>query len=72
MNAYDTLILCFRPGGSAVKNLPSMQETNLIPGSEISPEERNGNPLQFLHGESHGQRSLMGHSPWGHKELDMT
>ena len=23
-------------------------------------------------GESHGQRSLVGYSPWGHKELDMT
>ena len=26
----------------------------------------------FLPGESHGQRSLAGHGPWGHKELDMT
>ena len=26
----------------------------------------------FLPGESHGQRSLVGSSPWGHKELDMT
>ena len=25
----------------------------------------------FLPGESHGQRSLVGYSPWGHKELDM-
>ena len=24
----------------------------------------------LLPGESHGQRSLMGYSPWGHKELD--
>ena len=24
----------------------------------------------FLPGESHGQRSLAGHSPWGHRELD--
>ena len=23
-------------------------------------------------GEFHGQRKLKGHSPWGHKELDMT
>ena len=22
--------------------------------------------------ESHGQRSLVGHSPWGHEESDMT
>ena len=26
----------------------------------------------FLPGESHGQRSLVGYSPWSHKELDMT
>jgi len=26
----------------------------------------------FLPGESHGQRSLVGYSPWSRKELDMT
>ena len=26
----------------------------------------------FLPGKSHGQRSLAGYSPWGHKELDRT
>ena len=26
----------------------------------------------FLPGESHGQRSLAGHGPWGHRESDMT
>jgi len=26
----------------------------------------------FLPEESHGQRSLVGYSPWGHKEPDMT
>ena len=26
----------------------------------------------FLHGESHGQRSLVGYSPWGYKELHTT
>ena len=26
----------------------------------------------FLPGESRGQRSLVGYSPWGHKELDTT
>jgi len=25
----------------------------------------------FLLGKSHGQRSLVGYSPWGHKALDM-
>ena len=28
--------------------------------------------LIFLPGESHGKKSLAGHSPQGHKELDMT
>ena len=28
--------------------------------------------LVFLPGESHGQRSLVGYSPWAHKELVMT
>ena len=26
----------------------------------------------FLPGKSHGQRSLAGYSPWGHKESGMT
>ena len=26
----------------------------------------------FLPGKFHGQRSLAGYSPWGHKELDVT
>ena len=26
----------------------------------------------FLPGESHGQRSLVGYSPWGHNESDTT
>ena len=26
----------------------------------------------LLPGKSHGQRNLVGHSPWGHKESDMT
>ena len=31
-----------------------------------------GNPLQYSWlGESQGQRSLVGYSPWGHEELDM-
>ena len=28
--------------------------------------------LVFLPGESHGQRSLVGYSPWGHKDSDTT
>ena len=44
-----------------------------IPGSGRSPEEGNGNPLQYSCLEkSHGQTSVVGYSPWVHKELDTT
>ena len=40
-------------------------------GWEYSLEEENGHPLQSS-GETHGQRSLAGYSPRGHKESDTT
>ena len=44
-----------------------------IPGSGRSPGGGHGNPLQYSCLENpHGQRSLGGYSPWGHKELDTT
>ena len=56
-----------------VKNLPTMQEAKVPSlGWENPPGEGNGNPLQYLPGKSHGQRSMAGYSPWGYKELDMT
>ena len=37
------------------------------------PWRREGLPTPvFLPGEFHGQRNLVGYSPWGHKELDTT
>ena len=54
-----------------VKNLPANAgpgDTGSIHGSGISPGV--GNVL--WPGKSYGQRSLVGHSPWGRKELDMT
>ena len=49
------------------------RDSGLIPGSGRSPGEGNGNPLwYFLPGKFHGQRSLVGYSPWGHKESDTT
>ena len=41
------------------------------PGWERYPGEENGNPLQYSCLKNpHGQRSLAGYSPWGHKEAD--
>ena len=38
-----------------------------------SPGEGNGNSLQYFCLESpQGERSLVGYSLWGHKELDTT
>ena len=66
------------PGGSDGKNSASNAgDLVLIP--EFNPWigkipwSRAWQPtLVFLHGESHGQRSPAGYSPWGHKESDMT
>ena len=43
-----------------------------IPGWGRSPGEGNGNPLHILAWKIRGQRSLVGYSPWGHRESDMT
>ena len=57
------------PSGQMVNNLPAMQESL---GWE-DPLEKEMQPTSaFLPGESHGQRSLVGYSPWGHTQLDMT
>ena len=59
------------PGGSEAKaSAWNAEDLGSIPGSGISPGEGNGNPLQYLPGESHGGRSLVGYSPWGHKESE--
>ena len=37
------------------------------------PLDRKWQPASvFLPGKLHGQRSLAGYSPWGHRESDMT
>ena len=60
------------PVSSVSKNLPASAGDaggpGLIPGSGRSLGEANGNPLIVLPGKFHGQRSLLGYSPYGHKE----
>ena len=56
-----------------VKNLPAMQETRVQSLGQEDPWRREWPPTPvFLPGEVHGQRSLAGYSPWGHKESDTT
>ena len=50
-----------------------MGDLSSVPGLGRSPGGGHGNPLQDSCLENpHGQRSLVGCSPWGHKESDMT
>ena len=60
------------PGGSDGKeSADNVGDLGLIPGSGRSPRGGHGNPLQYSCLENpHGQRSLVGYSPWGRKELD--
>ena len=64
-------------GDSVVENLPADAgdpgDAGLMPGSGRSPGGGcwQPNPV-FLPREPHGQTSLVGYSPWGHKESDTT
>ena len=56
-----------------VKNLPAMQETQLSSLGQENPLEKGvASTAAFLPGEFHEQRSLVGYSPRGLKELDAT
>ena len=61
------------PGGSDDKESAcNVGDLGSIPGSGI-PWRREWQPTPvFLPGESHGQRSLVGYSPRGHKESGTT
>ena len=62
------------PAGSVVKNLPANAgDVSSIPGSGRFPWRRAWQPTPvFLPGESNGQRTLVGYSPWGCTESDTT
>ena len=56
-----------------VRNLPAVQVTWFDPWVRKIPWRRawQTTPV-FLLGKFHRQRILVGYSPWGHKESDMT
>ena len=63
------------PGSSVVKNPPTsagdIRDMGSIPRSGRFPWRRKWQPTPiFLPGKFHGQRSLVGYSPWGLKESD--
>ena len=77
-NARTMLNEGFSSDSNGKESAYNVGDLCLIPGSGRSPGKGNGNPLQYS-GELartpwrfHGQRSLLGYSPWTHKELDTT
>ena len=59
LRQWRTCLQCWRPGFDPwVRKIPWRREWLLSP--------------LFLPRESHEQRSLLGYSPWNHKELDIT
>ena len=61
------------PGGSDGKESAcNAGDVGLIPGSGRSPESGMATHAIFLPGAFHGQRSLVGYSPWSCKESDTT
>ena len=65
--------LGFPHGSDGKESTCSVGDLSSIPGSGRSPGGGYGNPLQYsCLANPHGQRSLVGYSPWGYKELGMT
>ena len=62
------------PGSSAGKEFACHAgDPSSIPGLGRPPGGGHGSPLQYSCLDTpHGQRSLVGYNPWGHKESDMT
>ena len=71
---YRRLTKGVRVGGSPGKELAcNPGDLSSIPGLGRSSGGGHGDPLQYSCLENpHGQRSLVGCSPWGLKESDMT
>ena len=65
--------LGFTGSSAGEESACNMGDLSSISGLGISPGRGHGNPLQYSCLENpHGQRALVGYSPWGHKELDLT
>ena len=61
------------PDGSAVKNLPAVQETWVQSlGQEDLLEKELATHSSIFAWKFHRERSLAGYGPWGCKESDMT
>ena len=67
------VFLGFPGGWDGKESACNAGDLGSIPGLETPPGGAHGNPLQYSCLENpHGQKCLVGYSPWGCKELDMT
>ena len=78
-SSFSSFLPCFPPtypsswASQVLANAGDKRDVGSITGSGRFPWRRPWRltPV-FLPGESHGQRSLAGYSPWGHNESHMT
>ena len=64
--------LGFSGGSDGEESVCNEGDLDSIPGLRRSPGGGHGNPFQCSCLENpHGQRSLVGYSPWGREESDM-
>ena len=67
------VFLGFPDGLDGKESVCNTRDLGLIPGLGRSPRGGHGNLPQYSCLENpHGQKSLVGYSPWSHKESDMT
>ena len=70
---YINHLLEFLGGLDGKASVYNAGDLGSIPGLGRCPGEGNGQSTPvLLPGKSHGQRSLVGYSPWGCKESDTT
>ena len=69
LNPYSTTSYSISDIYTLQKNLPAMQETRVQSLNQEDTLEKEMAIPVILPGEFHGQRSLVGDSPWGRREL---
>ena len=70
---YTILEMGFPAGSDDKESACNTGDLSSIPELGGSPGEGQGNPLQYsCQKNPHGQRSLVGYSPWCRQELDTT
>ena len=70
-NLHVSIEMGFLGGSDGKESACNVGDLGSVPGMGRSPGGGHGNPLQNSYLENpHGQRSLVGYSPWSRKESD--